>query len=257
MLVINNISKAFRNHQVLQGINLTIKHGEVISLVGGSGCGKSTLLRIMGGLSKHDKGSMQVMGKPILGPSREVGFVFQEPRLLPWLTVHENIGFAGGKQQRYDPYIDELLDEVGLKEFSGALPKQLSGGMAQRVALARGLYTRPPLLLLDEPFSAVDAFTRTSLQQLLASVVKHHHVTVVLVTHDVDEAVYLSDRVCVLGGRPSSIIADVTIECDRPRKRNDESLFAYKKIILEYLETVTHFNLVDNQQETKYANSDF
>lgn len=257
MLVVNNISKAFRNHQVLGGISLRVNHGEVVSLVGGSGSGKSTLLRIIGGLSKHDLGSVRVNGKAITKPVLEVGVVFQEPRLLPWLTVHENIGFAAGKQGRNDPYINELLDEVGLKEFAGALPKQLSGGMAQRVSLARGLYTRPPLLLLDEPFSAVDAFTRISLQQLLASVVKHHHITVVLVTHDVDEAVYLSDCVYVLGGRPSAIVADVAIDRDRPRKRSDEALITYKNSILDHLETVTHLNLTDNQQETKHVNSGF
>jgi len=125
--------------------------------------------------------------------------------------------------------------------------------MAQRVSLARGLYTKPPLLLLDEPFSAVDALTRNSLQQLLASVAKRHHVTVVLVTHDVDEAVYLSDRVFVLGGIPSAIIAEVSIPSDKPRNRTDEALFNYKKIILEHLETVSQFNSTDHYLETKHA----
>jgi len=255
MLVVNDISKAFQAHQVLRGVNLEVKRGEVVSLVGGSGSGKSTLLRIIGGLSKFDRGSVRVNGKAISGPSREIGFVFQEPRLLPWLSVHENVGFAAGKQERSDPYIDELLDEVGLKEFANALPKQLSGGMAQRVSLARGLYTRPPLLLLDEPFSAVDAFTRISLQQLLAKVVRHHHVTVVLVTHDVEEAVYLSDRVYVLGGRPGAVVAEVSIAGGSPRKRSDEALIANKNIILNHLESVTQLNLTDNNQETRHVHN--
>lgn len=256
MLVVNDISKSFGSRQVLRGVNLQVKHGEVVSLVGGSGSGKSTLLRIIGGLSKHERGTVTINGKSVIGPSLEVGFVFQEPRLLPWLTVNENVGFAAGKQQCRDPYVDELLDEVGLKEFAHALPKQLSGGMAQRVSLARGLYTRPPLLLLDEPFSAVDAFTRISLQQLLASVAEHHHVTVVLVTHDVDEAIYLSDRVYVLGGRPSSIVAEVIINSGRTRKRSDESLLEYKSFILEQLEAVTHLNLTGHRQETRHVSSE-
>ncbi|MBE0435096.1 MAG: ABC transporter ATP-binding protein [Methylomicrobium sp.] len=255
MLVLNDISKAFHSHQVLRDVNLEVSRGEVVSLVGGSGSGKSTLLRIIGGLSRFDRGSVRVNGKAINGRSREIGFVFQEPRLLPWLTVHENVGFAAGKHERSDPYIDELLDEVGLKEFAHVLPKQLSGGMAQRVSLARGLYTRPPLLLLDEPFSAVDAFTRISLQQLLAKVVRHHHVTVVLVTHDVEEAVYLSDRVYVLGGRPAAVVAEVGIAGDNPRKRNDEALIAYKNIILDHLESVTQLNLTDNNQETRHVHN--
>jgi len=114
MLNINNISKAFDTHQVLKNIHLNVKRGEIVSLVGGSGSGKSTLLRIIGGLSKYDKGTVTVLGKTIQGPSPKVGFVFQEPRLLPWLTVHQNVGFAAGKNERNDPYIDELLDEVGL-----------------------------------------------------------------------------------------------------------------------------------------------
>lgn len=208
--------KAFAGHTVLQDVHLQLAEGEVVSLLGPSGCGKSTLLRIVAGLERDYSGQA-------LRGEGEVAFVFQEPRLMPWLTVAENIGFAD--ERAYDrPRVAQLIREVGLEGFEQALPKQLSGGMAQRVAIARGLYSRPRVLLLDEPFSAVDAFTRMKLQDLLLALAAHHGIALLLVTHDVDEALYLGDRVLVMGSRPGRVLETLEVPLARPRDRRDPLL---------------------------------
>lgn len=208
--------KAFAGHTVLQDVHLQLAEGEVVSLLGPSGCGKSTLLRIVAGLERDYSGQA-------LRGEGEVAFVFQEPRLMPWLTVAENIGFADDRA--YDrPRVAQLIHEVGLEGFEQALPKQLSGGMAQRVAIARGLYSRPRVLLLDEPFSAVDAFTRMKLQDLLLALAAHHGIALLLVTHDVDEALYLGDRVLVMGSRPGRVLETLEVTLARPRDRRDPLL---------------------------------
>ncbi|WAF88026.1 ABC transporter ATP-binding protein [Metapseudomonas otitidis] len=208
--------KAFAGHTVLQDVHLQLAEGEVVSLLGPSGCGKSTLLRIVAGLERDYSGQA-------LRGEGEVAFVFQEPRLMPWLTVAENIGFADDRA--YDrPWVAQLIREVGLEGFEQALPKQLSGGMAQRVAIARGLYSRPRVLLLDEPFSAVDAFTRMKLQDLLLALAAHHGIALLLVTHDVDEALYLGDRVLVMGSRPGRVLETLEVPLARPRDRRDPLL---------------------------------
>lgn len=208
--------KAFAGHTVLQDVHLQLAEGEVVSLLGPSGCGKSTLLRIVAGLERDYSGQA-------LRGEGEVAFVFQEPRLMPWLTVAENIGFADDRA--YDrPRVAQLIREVGLEGFEQALPKQLSGGMAQRVAIARGLYSRPRVLLLDEPFSAVDAFTRMKLQDLLLALAAHHGIALLLVTHDVDEALYLGDRVLVMGSRPGRVLDTLEVPLARPRDRRDPLL---------------------------------
>ncbi|MDV3439741.1 ABC transporter ATP-binding protein [Pseudomonas otitidis] len=208
--------KAFAGHTVLQDVHLQLAEGEVVSLLGPSGCGKSTLLRIVAGLE------LDYSGQALRGEG-EVAFVFQEPRLMPWLTVAENIGFADDRA--YDrPLVAQLIREVGLEGFEQALPKQLSGGMAQRVAIARGLYSRPRVLLLDEPFSAVDAFTRMKLQDLLLALAAHHGIALLLVTHDVDEALYLGDRVLVMGSRPGRVLETLEVPLARPRDRRDPLL---------------------------------
>ncbi|MBO2927188.1 ABC transporter ATP-binding protein [Metapseudomonas otitidis] len=208
--------KAFAGHTVLQDVRLQLAEGEVVSLLGPSGCGKSTLLRIVAGLERDYSGQA-------LRGEGEVAFVFQEPRLMPWLTVAENIGFADDRA--YDrPRVAQLIREVGLEGFEQALPKQLSGGMAQRVAIARGLYSRPRVLLLDEPFSAVDAFTRMKLQDLLLALAAHHGIALLLVTHDVDEALYLGDRVLVMGSRPGRVLETLEVPLARPRDRRDPLL---------------------------------
>lgn len=212
--------KAYDATPVLHNVHLQLRAGETVSLLGPSGCGKSTLLRIVAGLEQDYRGQLwQAEG--------DVGFIFQEPRLMPWLDVARNIGFAD--DNRFDrDWVTQLIDEVGLNGFADALPKQLSGGMAQRVAIARGLYTRPRVLLLDEPFSAVDAFTRMKLQDLLLQLARSHDIALLLVTHDVDEALYLSDRVLVMGNRPAGIRQALSIDLPRPRDRRAAELATFK-----------------------------
>lgn len=212
--------KAFADTLVLHNVRIQLRQGEVVTLLGPSGCGKSTLLRIVAGLERDYSGRLQLN-------AREVGLVFQEPRLMPWLSVERNVGFAD--DPRYDKaWVRQLLTEVGLAGFEAALPKALSGGMAQRVAIARGLYARPQVLLLDEPFSAVDAFTRFKLQDLLLELAQRHGIALLLVTHDIDEALYLSDRVLLMGHRPSQVRDELLVELAHPRDRRDPLLAELK-----------------------------
>lgn len=233
-------AKDFQALRILKKVRFGIDSGEIVSLVGPSGCGKSTLLRIIAGLDTSYQGEVRIRDKPPHLHSRDVGLIFQEPRLLPWLTVAENVAFDVGRKGRNDPYVTRLLAEVGLSDFARAYPKQLSGGMAQRVAIARGLFTQPSLLLLDEPFSAVDAFTRRRLQDLLLSVSGHHGTTLLLVTHDVNEAVYLSDRVIVLADRPGRISGQVIVGAERPRDRRNPHLARREAEVLTLLNDGTN-----------------
>jgi sulfonate transport system ATP-binding protein len=228
LLDINVERKSFGNAAVLNNVHLQLHDREVISLLGPSGCGKSTLLRIVAGLDKDYQGAL---GRTV----DEIAFVFQEPRLMPWLTVEQNIGFTDDKHYDKD-WVAQLIDEVGLNGFADALPKSLSGGMAQRVAIARGLYSHPRILLLDEPFSAVDAFTRMKLQDLLLQLAKRHAIALLLVTHDVDEALYLSDRVLVMGNRPGNIRQQQIVPLPHPRDRRDPLLASLKAASLTELQ---------------------
>jgi sulfonate transport system ATP-binding protein len=228
-------SKYFDDIEVLHDVAFSVSSGEVVSLVGPSGCGKSTLLRVIAALDRDIEGHARVLGQPVHVHSRHVGFIFQEPRLLPWLTVAQNVGFEWGKAGAQHPYVQELLNEVGLSAFAQAYPKQLSGGMAQRAAIARGLFTQPELLLLDEPFSAVDAFTRMRLQDLLLKIAEHHQTTLLLVTHDIDEAAYLSDRILVLAPRPGRLVGEVINTQARPRDRRSAHLSLLKGQVLGLL----------------------
>ncbi|KAF1049547.1 ABC transporter ATP-binding protein [Xylophilus sp.] len=227
--------KAFGGRAVLQDLQLALAPGEIVSLVGASGCGKSTLLRIVAGLDTDYDGAVRLAGRPQHDITREIGFIFQELRLFPWLTVAENVAFDLGRAGRHHPQVRELLAEVGLAGFEDRLPKQLSGGQAQRVAIARGLFTWPRVLLLDEPFSAVDAFTRIKLQDLLAGIARRHGITLLLVTHDVDEAVVLSDRVLVLEARAGAPLREIAVPLPRPRDREGDALGHLRVRILEAL----------------------
>jgi sulfonate transport system ATP-binding protein len=228
-------AKNFGALRVIDGIHFDVRRGEVVSLVGPSGCGKSTLLRIVAGLDTAYTGKVLVKGEKPQLHTRDVGFIFQEPRLLPWLTVAENVGFDAGRGGGKHPRVGELLAEVGLGDFADAFPKQLSGGMAQRAAIARGLFTQPLLLLLDEPFSAVDAFTRMRLQELLLSIAARHGTTLLLVTHDVNEAVYLSDRVLVFSSNPGRISGEIQVDLARTRDRRDPRLVRHESEVLTLL----------------------
>lgn len=212
--------KAFGQALVLHNARVTLHRGEIVSLLGPSGCGKSTLLRIIAGLERDYTGDL-------LQSTEHTAFVFQEPRLMPWLSVERNIGFHD--DAHFDrAWVNQLLEEVGLEGFGTALPKELSGGMAQRVAIARGLYSRPGVLLLDEPFSAVDAFTRMKLQELLLQLAQRHNIALLLVTHDIDEALYLSDRVLIMGNRPSNVRQSIEVPLPQPRDRRHPLLAELK-----------------------------
>ncbi|MBJ7220320.1 MULTISPECIES: ABC transporter ATP-binding protein [unclassified Brenneria] len=212
---------------VIDNFSLSIDSGELVAIVGSSGCGKSTLLRMLVGLDNDYQGRILVDGKPAHGISRERGMVFQEPRLFPWLTVRQNIalGLAREKQHRSacERLIDHFIRLVDLHDFADALPAQLSGGMAQRVAIARGLVANPRILLLDEPFGALDALTRQQMQQELRRIHQAEGTTTLLVTHDVEEAVYLADRVVVLAPRPGRIRHVATLTLPHPRKRDSQA----------------------------------
>jgi sulfonate transport system ATP-binding protein len=228
--------KRYGTRSVLADLRLTLEAGEIVSLIGASGCGKSTLLSIAAGLDADYRGEVLLDGAPSGGISAQIGFIFQEPRLFPWLTVAQNIAFGQGLGPQDNPLVETLLGEVGLAGYGQALPKQLSGGQAQRVAIARGLFTQPRVLLLDEPFSAVDAFTRMKLQDLLTRVAQEHALTVLLVTHDIDEALYLSDRVVLLDGAAGPAHAAFDVALPRPRSRSDIALGALRAQVLQTLE---------------------
>jgi sulfonate transport system ATP-binding protein len=236
-LVIGGLRKRYGDTPVLGGVDLEVAAGEIVALVGPSGCGKSTLLRLVAGLDTRYKGEVRVGGARVCGPNPAVGVVFQEPRLFPWLNVADNVAFglADRRGERARRLVEETLAVVGLGEFARALPKELSGGMAQRTALARSLVTEPQVLLLDEPFSALDAFTRMRLQDHLLAAWARYKPTLVLVTHDLDEAVYLSDRVFLISDRPGRVQQTVAVDLDRPRDRRDPVLAALRARLLEAL----------------------
>ena len=224
------VRKSWQQVTALQNFSLDIAAGELVVLVGSSGCGKSTLLRMLVGLESATQGDICVNGEPVRGVGKDRGIVFQEPRLFPWLSVIDNVmlGLAdeklgrAAKRQR----AQEMLARVQLSEFASALPAQLSGGMAQRVAIARGLVARPQILMLDEPFGALDALTRHTLQQELLQIHQSAGTTMLLVTHDVEEAVALADRIVVLSPRPGRIREVVSLALPHPRQRDDAAFAA-------------------------------
>jgi ABC-type nitrate/sulfonate/bicarbonate transport system ATPase subunit len=242
---IGRVSKSFALNattvEALRDISLVVEPGAFVTLVGPSGCGKSTLLRLIAGLDSADGGNIRVGGRPVSGPGLDRGMVFQDHRLFPWLTVERNILLGLRKALYPEPHkrkiVRDLIALVGLTGFEHAQPHQLSGGMSQRAAIARALAPRPDVLLLDEPFGALDSLTRTHLQTEFLRIWRHEGITMLMVTHDVEEAVFLSDRVVVIEPRPGRIKRSVDIPLDKPRRRSDPAFIALKDEILDLLAT--------------------
>jgi sulfonate transport system ATP-binding protein len=220
---------------VLHDISLRIDPGEFVCIVGASGCGKTTLLRILAGLETDYEGTVHLDGERITGPDLTRGIVFQEHRLLPWLTVHENVAFGLSRLSALERRgkVGHYLDVVGLRCFEQAYPHQLSGGMSQRVAIARALAGCPEVLLLDEPFASLDALTRIRMQEELLRIWQTERTTVVLVTHDIEEAVYLADRVVVISSQPGTIKNVLPVDLPRPRERTDHHFSRIRKTVLD------------------------
>jgi ABC-type nitrate/sulfonate/bicarbonate transport system ATPase subunit len=243
VLTLRGVSKTFRVAgkpvPALAGIDLNINAGEFVSIVGASGCGKSTLLRLILGLEKEHEGKILLDGKPILGPGLDRGIVFQEHRLLPWLTVEGNVAIALRKSKlsaaAKRETVREHLELVGLSGFAEAYPAQLSGGMQQRVAIARALANRPRFLLLDEPLGALDALTRLRLQDEIKRIVRHEGITAILVTHDVDEAVYLGNRIVVMQPHPGRIASILPVVLPEARHRSDPAFLRLRDRVLGLL----------------------
>jgi sulfonate transport system ATP-binding protein len=222
----------------LDGISFSIAGSQLVSLIGPSGCGKSTLLRLIAGLDFPDSGDLLVGEEKILGPSAERGLVFQDPNLFPWLTVRRNIeaglvALRVLRERRNE--VDEFMRLVGLEAFANSYPHHLSGGMAQRVALARALINHPKVLLLDEPLGALDAFTRMRMQDEVLRLWENRRTTMLLVTHDIDEAIYMSDRILIMTSSPGQIDRKIEIDLSRPRDRTSESFLRLRSEILEHL----------------------
>lgn len=219
--------------QAVEDVSFDVEPGEFIALVGPSGCGKSTILRAIAGLDTSYSGEVLANQEPVRGPDLSRGIIFQEPRLFPWLIVHDNIGFGLRlPQAQRAEQVRALIDLVGLDGFERAYPHQLSGGMAQRVAIARALAPNPTALLLDEPFGALDAFTRIRLQNALEAIWLTHKMTTILVTHDIDEAIALGQRVVILTPRPGRISRILTIDLPYPRDRASEQFAHYRRELL-------------------------
>jgi sulfonate transport system ATP-binding protein len=248
MLVLDAIGKTYPNGvHALERFSAHINLGEIVAIIGGSGCGKSTLLRAIAGLDLATSGGVTLDEIAISAPHAKIGIIFQEPRLLPWLSVADNIGF-GLSDLPADirrETVARALKRVGLTDKANAWPRELSGGQAQRVAIARALVPQPEVLLLDEPFSALDAFTRRDLQDHLLDLWADTRPTLVLVTHDVDEAVVLADRVFVMRPRPGRLFAEIKINLGRPRDRNSQLFDSFKRRVLTALDRSLDLSVPD------------
>ena len=239
-VTIRDLSKSFsiagRQLAVLRSLNLDIRSGECLVIVGASGSGKTTLLRILAGLESANNGTVAIDGRKVDGVGEERAVIFQEPRLLPWLTVLGNVAFGlevrGVAKAQAEERARFYIALVGLSEFTGAYPRQLSGGMAQRVGIARALTVQPEILLLDEPLGALDAMTKISMQEALARIGSEENVTMVMVTHDLEEAIYLADRVLILPREKGGAARLIDIDLPRPRERSESRFVRYREELL-------------------------
>ena len=224
--------------RVLEDIDLFINRGEFISLIGSSGCGKSTLLKLITNLEDPTGGKIVLDGQEVKEPSAKVSMIFQESRLFPWLSVEDNIRFTIPKSvlsSKTEEIIQKHIDLVGLKGFEKAVPSQLSGGMQQRVSIARALAMNPEILLLDEPFGALDAFTRINMQEETLKIWEREKTTMIMVTHDIDEAIYLSDRIVVLSAKPGIVKEIVKVDLKRPRDRSALEFMGLRRKVMHAL----------------------
>src|SRR6185312_12775752 len=239
MLSLERVGKTYPNGvHALDAVTLDVDPGEIVAVIGGSGCGKSTLLRAISGLDTPTQGSVRLDGVAVTKPHEKIGIIFQEPRLLPWLSAADNIGFGVEDRPKAErrERVAHALDRVGLADKAGVWPRELSGGQAQRVAIARALVPRPQVLLLDEPFSALDAFTRADLQDHLLNLWNEFKPTLIMVTHDVEEAIALADRIVVMRPHPGQIADEIEIDLARPRDRQSAAFDFAKRRVLAALD---------------------
>jgi ABC-type nitrate/sulfonate/bicarbonate transport system ATPase subunit len=246
LIDIKNVNRIYRDTNgnpvyALKDIDLQIEKGEFVSIIGPSGCGKTTLLRLIAGLDRPQSGILSIDEQEITAPSPERGYIFQQPTLFPWNTVYENIAIGLKARGVYEKEKERIVDHIkmiGLDGFEKFYPHEISGGMAQRVAIIRALINEPKVLLLDEPLGALDAFKRLELQALLLDVWEKTNTTMVMVTHDVDEAIGLSNRIIVMTPRPGEIVDIIDVNLSKMRDRNDDDFIALRKKILEELHLV-------------------
>lgn len=240
---IAELSHTFKKqpHPTLVNINLSVNQGEKIALIGRSGCGKSTLLQMIAGLLIPSDGAVRISGHTVTKPSAKWNMMFQKPSLYPWMTVRENAALGlvfAGTYKKNPEYVEKLLDMVGLTEHKDKNVQQLSGGQQQRVALARSLATDPDILLLDEPFSALDAFTRTSLQNEVAEICDRSNITLIIVTHDIEEAIAMADRVIIMSHNPGEIVGELHVPLTFPRNRGAEEFSALRDQLFKQFEQI-------------------
>jgi sulfonate transport system ATP-binding protein len=254
MLVLDRVSKTYpRGVLALEDVSLQVAPGELLVVIGGSGCGKSTLLRAASGLDTPTQGRVLLDGMVISAPHERIGIIFQEPRLLPWLRVADNVGFGleGCPKAERNKRVAFIIERVGLIDKAGVWPRELSGGQAQRVAIARALVTKPSVLLLDEPFSALDAFTRAELQEHLLDLWDEARPILVLVTHDIEEALVLGSRIAVMRSPPGRIAGIIDVPLPRPRDRLSPAFEEQKRRVLKLLDSTL------NRQHHKAPLHDF
>lgn len=237
-ITVDNVSRIFSGENTvtaLQDISFTMEKGEFLCIVGQSGCGKSTLLRIMAGIDPIHEGTVKINGKLVKKPDKSRGVVFQESRLLDWMDVSQNVGFplSGFSKMEKEMLVSEYVSLVGLSDFKKAYPRELSGGMAQRVSIARALVNQPEVLFMDEPFGALDYMTKINMQNELLRIRNNNAMTVIFVTHDIDEAVYLSDKILVLSKNPGKIKEIILNNLSFPRDRNSEDFFRIRKQVYD------------------------